>query len=161
MGLEQEAERCCWSKTYYLREWKIVKEYGPRESRRVSWLFLKRVFQFLWALHFPGHIGLGLKIGTEEQKQTVIFGLTLPCTTSLCVWAQISYFSCLTTQLILGSCNDLCKRQLVLYLNLTPKGSPSSAFSHAARCTQGPEVGKGPSFVFPQSIPIGLVGERR
>lgn len=46
---------------------------GQGKVEGCAFLFLKRVFQFLCNLHFAGRIGLGLKIGTEEQQQTVIF----------------------------------------------------------------------------------------
>ena len=99
-------------------------EYGPRESRRVCLLFLKRIFQLLCNLRFPGHIGLGVKIGTEEQKQTVIFWVDFlyhaPGSSHVCECRPLA-FSALTAQLIPGSCNDLLKRQQVLCLAPTPK----------------------------------------
>lgn len=74
---DREAGRCFGYKKH-LRRWKIMREYEPRETWRVCLLFLKREFQFLCKLHFPGHIGVGVKTKTEEQKQTVIFWVDFP-----------------------------------------------------------------------------------
>lgn len=118
-------------------------------------LFLKREFQFLCKLHFPGHIGVGVKTKTEEQKQTVIFWVDFPyCApdTSHARGSRSLAFSALTTEAMPGSCNALLKRQLVSCPAQTPKAGLCSALVHAVSTSQGPYFGKRHSFVSPKSI---------
>ena len=111
---------------------------------RVCVLFLKRIFQWLCNLRFPGHIGLGVKTGTEEQKQTVILWVSFlyrgPAPSHACESRSLG-FSALTAQLISESCNDQEAAGLVS-CSQTPTAGLCSALSHAVRCSQGPEVVK-------------------
>lgn len=66
------------------------------------------------------------------------------------VRTDLLLFSALLAQLIPESRNDQEAAELVLCLAQTPKVGLCSALSHAVRCSQGPEVGQGPSFVSPK-----------
>ena len=67
--------------------------------------------------------------------------------------ADLLLFSALTAQLIPESCNDQEAAELVLCLAQTPKAGLCSALFHAVRCSQGSEVGQGPSLYLLNKYP--------
>lgn len=101
---------------------------------------------------FPRSYWPGSK-NRNRRAETVILCVNFlyhgPASSHACENRSLAFF-CLTSQLIPESRNDQEAAELVLYLAQTPTVGLCSALSHAVRCSQGPEVGQGPSFVSPK-----------